>query len=236
MFLVMLTILLQAFALEVPQQLTANQQVRLHEIVGLGTSPKFQSKAYSLGGYSGFEIGLSADYLQTGEVSTFGSRSTRSNDSVFPVLQIAKGVFNNSDIIFHFAPSFLNANLNRFGLSYRWMFYEADYLPIHLSVVSHGGSANLADQMITRSLGMDLLLGLSFDEWSLFMGAGGLNSSAQFTGGPSGVTLSQRVETRRISVAHFNFGATYQWSSMLFTLAVDRYVDEVFSFKTSFLF
>ncbi len=226
-----------AHTLELPAVLTNDQQMRVLEIVGLGSAPKFLSQSYSLGGYSGFEIGLSAESINTQEISGFGDRSVpQTKLSTFPTLSIGKGLFNSSDFFFHFSPNVLNSGLTKYGLTYRWTFYEALFLPLNFSLIGHGGSTNLNNHLVTRNLSADIMIGLSIDDLSFFASGGWINSSGRFTGGTNGITESLNEEFRKTGTTHFNFGATYNFQPFFIGLGIDRYIEETYTFKSGFIF
>lgn len=225
-----------ALSLELPTALSAKDQQRALEIVGLSTSAKTLSKAYPLGGYSGLELSLSLEAINTKEIAKLGSTNEESKNEYYPTLTVGKGIYNNSDVFFHFIPVSRTSGISRYGLSFRYSFYQAAFLPINLAVVSHASSTNLSNQMVTRNLGFDLLAGMTLSQFSFYFGAGWANSSGAFTGGISGVTLSGHNEKQKVESSHFVFGGTYNFDPFFIGLAIDRYTDVVYSFKSGLLF
>lgn len=225
-----------ANALEIPTALNGDDQTRVLEVLGLGTSTKFLSNAYPLGGYSGLEVSISVESLDTTEIAVLGNQTTTTDRVLYPTVTIGKGLYNNSDLFLHFMPANETSGIAKYGASLRWSFYEFLFLPINLSVVGHFSSANLKNKIITRNFGTDIMLGLSLNDFSFFFGTGWANSAGQFTGGTNGVTSSLQRETSKVESSHFMIGGTYSWDPVFIGFSIDRYKDEVFSFKSGFLF
>lgn len=223
-------------ALELPQNMSSNDQLRALEILGLGTSSKFLSNAYSLGGYSGLEVSLSTEWIDTSEMAQLGTSTSPTQQVLLPTLTIGKGLYNNSDLFIHFSPPSPSQDINRFATSFRWGFYQSLFLPISFSAVVHGGISSVKSKISTKTLGGDLLMGVTLSQLSLFLGGGYVRSSGNFTGGSSGLTLSNNTEYQKIESSHMMFGATYDFEPFFIGASLDRYVDLVYSMKIGFLF
>ena len=236
-----LFIILSSFSwgFEIPQGLDSDDRQRTLEILGLGTATKFLSNAYPLGGYSGLEVSLSYEALDVEEVTRLGATSSSVGTVFYPKFNIGKGIYNNSDIFFHFIPFNETSGLSKYGFSYRWSFYESLYLPINFSLLTHASNANIRNKLVARSLGADILLGLTLSNFSLNMGAGWVRTTGDFTGGTQGVTDtpgSARIATNRVDSGHFMFGGTYNFEPFFMGASIDRYEDVVFNIKAGMLF
>ncbi len=223
-------------AIEIPNQLSQDDQTRMLEIIGLGAQPKVLTNAYPLGGYSGVELSLTLESIDTAEISNLGSTSPQTEHFFYPTLTVGKGLYNNGDLFIHFTPPRKTQELNRFGASYRWNFYQALFLPLNFSFILHAGTNNLKNKFTTKNIGGDLILGLMLGDFSLSFGGGYANSSGQFTGGIDGVTASNNQENHKVESSHFMLGASYNFNPLFIGLAVDRYETTVFSFKSGVLF
>jgi len=224
------------FALEIPKGLEMGEQQRVLEILGLGTSSKFLSNAYPLGGYSGLEVSLAFESIKTSEIAQLGTTTNASSNILFPTITVGKGVYNDSDLFIHFMPPSKTLEISKFGTSYRWGFYQALFLPLSFSLVLHADITTIKSQISTRNLGGDLLVGMSLSQFSFFLGSGFANSSGDFQGGTSGITASSRTESQRVESSHFMFGATYNFEPFFVGASLDRYTDNVYSIKSGFLF
>jgi hypothetical protein len=232
----LISFILTAQALELPQGLSGNEQVRALEILGLGNTSSFLSNAYPLGGYSGFEVSLSMRSINTGDLSQLGLGTERTNDILVPTLTVGKGLYNNSDIFIHFMPPTKDQAVSKFGASYRWGFYEARFFPLNFSLVAHADMINIKNKISARNVGVDLLMGLTLSQFSFFLGGGYVNTSGDFQGGVSGLTASNSTESQKVDSSHFTFGGTYNFDPFFIGLSIDRYADSVYALKTGLLF
>lgn len=236
MIILMSLLLFPIWGIEIPNQLTRDDQTRMLEIIGLGAQPKVLTNAYPLGGMSGVELSLTVESINTQEIAELGATSPKTEHFYYPTLTIGKGLYNNSDIFIHFTPPRKTQELNRFGASYRWSFYQALFLPLNFSVIVHAGTTNLKNKITTKNLGGDLAVGLMLSHFSFTLAGGYANSSGQFTGGASGITISTNQENQKVESTHFMFGAAYNFEPFFIGVAIDRYVTTVYSLKTGVLF
>ena len=225
-----------SFGLEIPTQLTTDDQARVLEIVGLGSTSKFLSNAYPLGGYHGLEVSLSFEAIDTSEISNLGNLTNDKSTLYYPSITVGKGIYNDSDIFVHFMPPSKTQEIAKFGASFRWGFYQALFLPLNFSLVAHADMSNIKNKITTKNLGADLLMGMTLSQFSFFLGGGWVNSSGSFIGGASGVTASNNKETQKVESSHFMLGSTYNFEPLFIGFSIDRYTEAVYSIKTGFLF
>ena len=208
------------------------ERKRTVELLGLGTSTKFLSNAYPLGGYSGLEVSLSIENINVQEITQFGSGSNSDPSVYYPKLTIGKGIYNNSDIFFHFIPFNQTTGLSEYGLSFRWSFYQADFLPLNFSIHAHANNSNINNQVITRNLGADLMIGMLVDDFSFFIGAGLVKSTGDFLNTQTNPATNDR---ERVSSSHFQVGLSYNFNPFFIGISLDRYVDAVSQLKVGVL-
>ncbi len=220
-----------ASALNLPSQLNGAEQSQVLESIGLGTSTKFLSQAYPFGGYQGLEVSIGVESVSTELLAQLGTGAQNQSDLLYPNLSVGKGLFNNSEIIFNLTPQTPAAGLSRFGLSFRWSFYQTQFIPLNFSFVAHGSSANFQDRLTTRNVGGDLLIGLTLKQLSIFTGAGWISSAGLFTGGVNGLTLSQSQEGAKVDSAHFLLGLTYNFDPFFLGVSVDHYQESTYNLK-----
>jgi hypothetical protein len=225
------------WAFELPRLMTPLEQTQTLEVVGLGSSTKFLNQAYPLGGHSGLEVGLTTEFIPTHRLKNMGQSSTApSGLLLYPSLNVSKGIYSNSEINLNFSPYTSATQFSRYGVSFRWGFYQGEYYPISLSVVAHASSANISNQLITRNVGGDLMLGITRQNFSLSMGAGWASTAGRFSGGSDGLTISQMMQGQKVDHGHLFLGGTYHFEPLYVGLAVDRYLEEVYSFKVGVIF
>ncbi len=205
-------------------------------MVGLGSSSKFLSNAYPLGGYSGLEVSLGVDSVETSDLSQLGATTNQTSNLYFPTITVGKGIYNNSDIFIHFVPPSKTVEISKFGASFRWGFYQAAFLPINVSLVLNADTTVIKQKLSTRNFGGDILLGMALSQFSFFLGGGYITSRGDFAGGANGFTASTLTETQQVESSHFMFGSTYNFEPFFLGVSINRYNTSVYSAKMGFLF
>jgi len=220
---------------EFPNDLDAQERQASLKIFSQGTAPKFLSNAYPLGGYNGLEVSLSVETFSVEELDTFRPVGQEGTAFVFfPKVTIGKGLFNNSDIFVNFIPFNETTRISKYGLQYRWSFYQARYWPLNLAIMLSGNSANVDNQLITRTLSSDIIASSRFADISVFVSGGYVRSAGSFVGGAQGITSSGQAEQDSVDSLHVSAGITYQPGIMILGISVDQFVDTVTNFKVGF--
>ncbi|MES2856284.1 MAG: hypothetical protein V4692_10500 [Bdellovibrionota bacterium] len=222
-----------AAAIRIPKNLSAGDRDEALRIIGLGTSSKILSDPYPMGGYSGFEFGISIENLPTDDLGRLGSGlPTPQQEVAFPKLTIGKGLYNGLDMFVHFTPYSRQDELSQYGGIGRWCFFETERFPLSLSLLIHGNVGNVGNLLTTRSYGADIIAGINVDNVALFGGGGPIEAVGTFAGGTNGVTNSNAFESAKVSGAHTVVGANVHFLENIFvTLQIDRYSVPVFSGK-----
>jgi hypothetical protein len=225
-------------AIHLPLNLNKGDREEALRIVGFGTSSKLLSDPYPLGGYQGFEVGVSVETVPTEDLGRLGSRlTTPQQDVSFPKLTIGKGLYNDLDFFVQFTPYNHQDELTQYGAIVRWSFYQAKSLPISASVLAHANTGNINNLMTTKSYGFDVITGINVKNVALFAGIGPIEASGTFVGGkdansvPSGITASNLIENEFVSGLHTVVGVNVHISQVFFAAQLDRYSVQVFSGK-----
>lgn len=253
------TIGFYANALELPKGLTAADRLEVVQTVGLGSSEKMLTNPYPLGGYSGFEIGYSMEFINVRDINHLGCAVGSSgcpntevpddNEFRFSRFTIGKGLYHDIDLFFSFAPPVGGSNISDYGASIRWAFYQAAFLPLTFSAVVSGNRMNVGDEYITKNFGGDLMLGVTVDSFSLFFGGGETWSSGTFMvyqdpANPGNGTVSSTDPdagssgsvTTRTQNAHVFVGFSLQYENLFAAAEIDHYHDSVYSAKVGLRF
>ena len=143
---------LSAFALKLPNQLNADEREQFTHIFGLTTSPKLLSNPYPLGGFSGFEFGLSIEYINIEELTDLDPTAINKDFYSFSRLSFSKGVYHNFDFQLSFTPFIGQNEMQEFGGSLKWSFYQANFTKGKLMVALNPrvALAVFGDQPYTR--------------------------------------------------------------------------------------
>lgn len=219
-FLVLLETSQSALCFTLPAGLSSSDRREVVRTLGFGTSFRPITEPYPLGGYQGFDLGVSYESIPTGHIASYGTAVETAQDSnlVLSRVTIGKGLFNKIDIYLSVLPIRQATTVSGYGGLVRWNFFEAPLLPLTLSAVVHASTQNIDNQVSTQSQGVDLLGGLTFDLMSVYLGVGHLTALGEFT--PSSV--GGAVESERVSIIRTYLGATVRWGVFFLGAQVDQ--------------
>lgn len=227
-----------AHGIEIPTQLSATDRKDVVQILGISTSSKSISNPYPLGGYSGLELGLSLEFVDTQDLSRLGSKTEPDPEFRYPRLTIGKGLYNDLDFFVHFIPYNENSNVSEYGAMVRWSFFEAQFLPVNLSLLLHGNQLNVSDSFTNQTLGAELMCGINTNNFALYFGGGQLKARGEFQSGgsnsiidPSDPALSLKTKTIRETVrqSHSFVGFSLHFADYFLAAQIDRYEDVVYA-------
>lgn len=249
---------LPAFALEIPRGLSQPDRVEVVETIGLGAAPKILSNPYPLGGYDGFEVGYSIEFINVRDVNRLGcavgsagcANTHVSDDDEFRFsrITVGKGLYHDIDIFFSFAPPVGNTNISDYGGSLRWAFYQAEFLPITFSAVLHGNRMNVQDEFVNENIGGEVMLGITVENFALYFGGGETWSKGTFTvqgaSDPGTGTVSPgdpaanetHTVSERTQETHMVVGLSVQYQNLFSAAEIDHYKDSVYSMKVGMRF
>ena len=222
--------------LEIPKSLTKEDRVTMIEILGHSSSAKILGNPYPLGGYSGIEVGLAAEVISTSEVATLGAKSKPQNETLFQTLTMGKGLYNNIDVFLQFSAFPSEEEILSYGGQIRWGFYQAEFLPAHLSFIAYANTTNFQNALSVVSTGYDLVGGFSVKDVTLYTGIGMLRTSGSFVGGAGGITAEGTTEKEAIQDVHYLAGMSIQFSKLFVAMELDRYTQATYSGKLGFRF
>ncbi len=231
-------------ALELPRNMNASDRRKALEVLGLSSSAKILGNPYPLGGFSGVEIGYTTEVLSTGDISTFGDkRAETQKETSYSLVTLGKGLYHNVDLFLQFTPFRQGEDISNFGGQLRWGFYQADYLPAHLSLMTYANSANFQNQISAVSTGADLIVGFSVQDMTLYTGIGAAQTRGRFTGGADGITAADTdpntglpmaikdTKTEEVSASHYVAGINVKFAKLFFAMQLDRYTQATYSAK-----
>ncbi len=217
--------------LNLPKNLNENEMKKTTEILGFSSAEKILSNPYPLGGFDGVEIGFSTEVISTGDLSSLGAKASSQSETNYSLVTLGKGLYNNIDLFVQFSPFTQEENINNFGGQFRWGFYQADYLPAHLSFVASGNAVNFQNKISTVSTGFDLVAGFSVQDLTLYTGLGWVRVIGTFSGGSEGITASGTSARVDLSESHYVGGVNLKFSKAFLALEIDRYTQATYSAK-----
>lgn len=239
-----------AHALVIPKGLSSADRREVVRTIGLNSAPKALSNPYPLGGYSGFEVGYSVEFINVRDIRRLGN-SSFSNDTEwrFPRLTIGKGLYNDVDVFFSFIPPTGGIRASDYGAQLRWSFYQAQFLPINLSAVGYFNQMNFGDVYMNRNMGIELIAGVNVNNFALYFGGGWLVAKGTFIAGttancqdctvdPSDGDVNGYSKTvdHEVEATHTVVGFSFHYLNLFAAAQVDRYRDAVYSLKVGMRF
>ncbi|MCB0350163.1 MAG: hypothetical protein KDD38_03205 [Bdellovibrionales bacterium] len=231
-------------AIEIPANLSRPDLDEVVQILGFNTGTKFLSNPYPLGGYSGFEVGLSTEFVNSTDLSRLGAGTPKQSSFQYNRISFGKGLYNNTDLFLQFIPFSSSNEISEYGGLFKWNFYQARYLPFSISFLGHYSTINIQDSFINESLGYDLLGGINLSSFALYFGAGEQKARSTFarnvldTGDPnisSGMNSTGTFVTRATQIHSF-VGLHVNVANVFLAAQIDRYEQPVYSAKLGLRF
>jgi hypothetical protein len=223
-----------ALALQLPTQLTSSDLKEMTQLLGFSTSTKFLSNPYSLGGYSGLEVGLSSEFINVTDLAPLGATTPPQSTFQYNRITIGKGMYNDVDLFIHFIPFSVSNDISDYGGSIKWSFYHARYLPFTLSIVGQYNSLNIQDLFLNENIGWDFIGGLNLQKFALYFGGGNQAARSTFSKNildPALPTNSDYALKTRSSQIHSFIGIEIDIKSFFVAAQIDRYEQPVYSAK-----
>lgn len=225
------------WALDIPTGLSRADLNDVTQILGYSTSSKFLSNPYPLGGYSGFEVGLATEFINTTDLSQLGNGQSEDKTFQYNRITVGKGLFNNLDLFVHFIPFSSSNEISEYGGILKWNFFQGKYLPFTLSALLQSSTINIEDLFINESLGWNLMGGINLSRFALYFGGGELKARSTFTESvvdtldPNIRLNAQNTVITRTSQGHSYVGIHIDIASLFLALQIDRYQEPVYSAK-----
>ena len=232
--LLILFLCIPAFSSKLPRNLAKNELEEVASMLGFNTSTKLVSQPYPLGGFDGLEIAVSQEIIDIEEITALGDQSASEDSFSYNQVSIGKGLYRNWDIYVHFVPFSTANQISEYGGLIKWGFFEADYLPLSLAALGHMNTVNIEDDFINQSTGLDLLLAITANQFSLYFGGGYINSRSVFKQAildTSDPDLSGDQYKESFESSHTFVGVDIKFGRFFIAGQIDRYKDPVYSFK-----
>lgn len=235
LFFFVISVLAFAFkaqaALPIPNGMTSLDRQNATEILGFGTGYKILGDPYPLGGYSGYELGLSYEFLNTSEISQLGAKSQEQATTSYFVFSLSKGLYYGIDFSLQFSPLGQSERFSGFGGAVRWGFAEMSSQPVHFSLQASANSASFQEKINTTTQSLDLLSGYTSEMWTLYGGFGFIRTSGVFIGGPQGITDDQKTATETVSGVQYFGGLSVKLSDYFLALQANHIDQSNYSVK-----
>lgn len=231
----------------VPRQMSESERTIALQILGFGSASKILANPFPLGGRSGFEMGVTTEYLQVQDLASLGDKSTRNRELNYSSFSVAKGLFYNVDTAFHFTPAFQTEDLSSYGGQIRWGFYEFPFIPGGLSLVWSRSDTNYGNLLNTRTTGRDIVATVVVEDVALYFGVGDATSIGTFGGGTLTGTATESTtdictatycsaSNEELSEVHTLFGISLSFDELFASVEINRYFLSSYSAKLGWRF
>lgn len=218
-------------AIQIPSNMGAADRQAALRVLGLGTGYKLLGDPYPLGGYMGFELGVSYEMLSTSAISALGSGASKQSDLSYANFTMGKGLFYDVDFYLQFAPLGQHEKFSSYGGAIRWGVLELESAPVHFSLQAAANSASFQNKINTTTQNFDLVGGWDFQDLVLYGGVGFIRSSGTFIGGATGVTDTNETLTEAVSESHTFAGLSVKYDTYFLSVQVDRASQLIYALK-----
>lgn len=209
---------------------SADRRIAL-DILGSGTTVKTLGDPYPLGGYSGYELGVSVEQLDTTDISKLGNQAAKQEHLRYWMLTLGKGLYYNLDFYLQFAPTGQSEQFSSFGGAIRWGFHELQNYPISFSMQIAGTSSSYQNLINTSTQTLSLIATYNMVDASIYGSMGFVRASGLFIGGASGITDTNETQSESTTANHYAVGLSYRFQKMFVAGEFDYTGTNVFSAK-----
>lgn len=229
-------------ALTIPTGLDKSEVDLVVQTLGLNTSNKLLSNPFPLGGYTGFEVGITFEFINTSDLSLLGNTTTPQDNLTYPRITVGKGVYNNVDFFINFIPFNDKDAISEYGGLVKWGVYQADLLPICVSLIVHSNVINFNDQFTNQNFGVELISGIYVNKFSLYVGAGQVQASGTLLSSlvdmsdPNITLESDQTFKNSQTQVHSFIGMNMDFKNVFLAAQIDRYERPVYSVKLGLKF
>lgn len=218
-------------ALSIPSGMTTADRQEALKILGFGANYKILGDPYPLGGYYGFEVGVSYEVIPSSSIAKLGNGAAESDDVSYASITLGKGLFYDVDLFLHFAPLGQGEKFSSFGGALRWGIVELPNLPIHFSLQASASSASFQNKINTTNQSFDLIGGWNLQELIFYGGVGLIRTSGIFIGGANGITDTGETLTEAVNEPHTFVGVSVKYGEYFGAFQLDRASQAAYGLK-----
>lgn len=214
-----------------PKQLSQSDRRELLQIMGPATSVRLLSTPYPLGGWQGFELGVSRHYVPSTNLTEIGDGSISDTDFEYPLLTLGKGLFYDLDLYLSIVPMAQSDSISHFSTQVRKQIWLSESKIFHISGLLYAGTTTLNNQLNMQTYGFSLISAITIDRVSLYLGIGTEFCNGRFIGGATGITDSLKTEIETSTLAHQLIGLEWPIGNFFWSAEVDRFKIPYYSLK-----
>lgn len=246
--LLILFVSISSFAkYNLPTNLDEHSQEIVARNFGFGTAAKMNGDPLPLGGYDGFQISLSRDYVDVSPLKGLSTDADQERYFTSSRITVGKGLFYDVDVFFQMtSPGILrldNSNdFTNYGAIARKVFYDNEKLPFHVGALIHASISQYANSFGSNIYGIDLYAYTHFDKTAFFLGLGQARGIFTYVGknpaNSSGTSLINSTTDSKIDLmsGHTWAGLSHTWGHWVLSATAEDYFDPMYSVVISYNF
>ncbi len=240
--LVVVLFTLQSYGkISFPSSMDKQERRQTLELLGPATSSRMLSSPYPLGGWEGFEVGISRHYVPMSYLSEVDNTFGYQRDIEYPILTLGKGLYYDFDLFLSLVPMIQSEAVNHFSTQIRHQFWQSEEGILRLSGLLYAGTTTLNNQINMQSYGFDALGTITIDRVSMYLGLGSSFNNGRFIGGAGGLNATASgssdpapTEVETITLPHQLIGLEWPIDSFFLALEVDRFKVPYYSMKLGY--
>jgi hypothetical protein len=207
--------------LDIPNNLTAVDRAAVSKDFSRGLTNKWVENPYSLGGFSGYSVGVSLEQLETESFAKYGSGAAEQKTTSLAQIFFSKGLYYNFDFSLQWVPLGQSERTSGYGGAVKWGFFEMSEFPLFFNLRLAANTTNFQERISAVSQSLDLLSTLDFEKFSLSIGFGLTKTSTQFIGGVSGINIEGTTQSESLSAMHSIGLLTLKLNPVFLTASLD---------------
>lgn len=201
--------------------------------LGFGSAVKMNADPVPLGGYEGFQVSMSRDYINTGSLAGKGVGGSEEPYLASNSLMFGKGFFYDFDAFFHMTTP-QSEDFSSYGSVIRGKLYAFKRFPLVLGGLIHGSLSQASNLFGSNIFGYDFYLFSELSSFILFAGGGQARGTHRFIGGAAGLTgESQDLEVDLLA-SHVWAGISFRYENWVVAGLTEVYFEPIYSVKIGY--
>lgn len=177
----------QAYSL--PKGMSAEDRKIVTQVLGFGSTAKFASNPYPLGGWNGVEMAVTQEFISVEKLKDLGVNGSSQGSLSYTQFSFGKGFYENFDGYFSFTLPRQQSEMQNYSGLLRTVVYDFEDKKYMATVDINGQGSNMGNLFSSDSFGYDLVLSQVNSWWGYYGGIGWLSIKTRFIGNP--ITASQ---------------------------------------------
>jgi hypothetical protein len=216
-----------------PKNLDSLGRMAMAKSLGFGSALKMNADPVPLGGYDGFQVSMSRDYIDMGILGGKGVGGSEDSYLVSNSLMFGKGFYYDFDAFFQMTTP-QSEDFSSYGSIIRGRLYSFEGFPMVLGGLIHGSLSQASNLFGSNIFGYDLYLFSELSQFILFAGGGQARGTHRFIGGSAGLTGETQDLEVDLLVSHFWAGISYRYERWVVAGLTEVYFEPIYSVKIGY--